>query len=62
MSELLTTDDAAQTLRSNVHTLAYWRATGQGPAWAKIGRRVVYRRTDIEAFVEARFAEAHQPA
>ncbi|MCD9197480.1 helix-turn-helix transcriptional regulator [Aeromicrobium wangtongii] len=57
-NELLTTDEAAQEMRSNVNTLAFWRATNRGPAWAKLGRRVVYRRGDIEAFIAGQFKAA----
>jgi hypothetical protein len=56
VNDLLTTDEAAELLRSNTNTLAYWRATDQGPTWAKIGRRVLYRRTDVDSFVASKFA------
>lgn len=38
-------------------TLERWRAEGQGPQFARIGRHVRYRQTDILAF-EARQIEA----
>ncbi|WP_298838499.1 helix-turn-helix domain-containing protein, partial [uncultured Salinicola sp.] len=31
-------------------TLERWRWTGEGPAFIKIGGRVVYRLEDVEAF------------
>ena len=31
-------------------TLQRWRAAGQGPAWIRIGKKVIYRRADIHAF------------
>lgn len=31
-------------------TLERWRWTGEGPAFLKIGGRVVYRLEDVEAF------------
>ena len=31
-------------------TLERWRWTGEGPAYLKIGGRVVYRLEDIEAY------------
>ncbi len=37
-------------------TLRYWRHRGDGPPSARIGRRVVYRVRDIEAFIDAQFA------
>lgn len=35
-------------------TLERWRWLGEGPAYLKIGGRVVYRLKDIEAFESAR--------
>ncbi len=58
MNELLTTDEAAELLRSNTNTLAFWRNQKQGPAWAKLGRRIVYRRSDLEAFIAASFEKS----
>ena len=34
----------------SARTLERWRWTGEGPAFLKIGGRVVYRLEDIEAF------------
>jgi predicted site-specific integrase-resolvase len=31
-------------------TLQRWRQTGQGPAFLKLGGRVVYRVVDVEAY------------
>jgi predicted site-specific integrase-resolvase len=31
-------------------TLERWRSIGEGPAFLKLGGRVLYRREDIEAF------------
>lgn len=39
-------------------TLAYWRGIGKGPRWAKLGRRVVYRRADVERWVDEQFEAA----
>ena len=46
-------------LRLNVPeaTLRYWRKTGGGPKSARIGRRVMYRVEDIDAWVAAQFAK-----
>jgi predicted DNA-binding transcriptional regulator AlpA len=37
-------------------TLAKLRLTGNGPPYCKLGRRVVYRREDLEAWLESRIA------
>lgn len=38
---------------NGVHTLRYWRAAGRGPAYHKVGVRVLYNLADLEAFVQA---------
>ncbi|HKS94585.1 MAG TPA: helix-turn-helix domain-containing protein [Terriglobia bacterium] len=50
-AELLTIEEAAELIRRPVATLRWWRATGQGPRSGKLGRRVVYKREDVEAWV-----------
>ena len=39
-------------------TLERWRWLGQGPQYLKIGGRVVYRLTDIEAYEAAQLRES----
>jgi excisionase family DNA binding protein len=54
--ELLTTAEVAEMTRLSVSTLRYWRHAGTGgPASFKLGRRVMYRRADVEKWLaEAR--------
>ena len=52
---LISASDAAQHLGVSVGTLAVWRSTGRYPLpYVKIGRKVMYKRKDLEAFIEAR--------
>ena len=44
---------AADYLSVAVNTLRKWRSLGEGPAFVKLGRRVVYRLTDLERWLEA---------
>jgi len=37
-----------------VGTLRYWRSTNQGPASFTLGRRVVYRRSEVERWLAER--------
>jgi predicted DNA-binding transcriptional regulator AlpA len=37
-------------------TLAKLRLSDDGPVYCKLGRRVVYRRADLEAWLESRVA------
>jgi DNA-binding transcriptional MerR regulator len=53
--ELLTLEEAAALMRQPAATLRYWRHIGTGPASAKLGRRVVYRRRDVEVWVQSQF-------
>ena len=39
-------------------TLERWRWTGEGPAYVKIGGRVVYRLDDVEAYENGRRFES----
>ena len=53
-SELLTITEAADLLRAPVATLRYWRHLGTGPTSFRLGRRVLYRRDDVERWVAGR--------
>jgi excisionase family DNA binding protein len=52
--ELLTITEAAELLRAPVATLRYWRHRNIGPCSFRIGRRVLYRRDDLHAWIDAR--------
>ncbi len=54
-STFLTTAEVGVWTRQPPETLRYWRYMGKGPKSFKIGRRVLYAREDVEAFIaEAR--------
>ena len=50
---LLNITEAAELLRAPVATLRYWRHLGTGPRSFRLGRRVLYRYNDVQAWVEA---------
>lgn len=52
-SPYLTTKEAASYLRLQPSTLERWRYVGDGPAFRKFGRRVVYSQQELEAFAES---------
>lgn len=59
--QLLTLVEAAALLRTPVATLRYWRHRGIGPDSFRLGRRVVYRREDLDRWVlSRRNAETHR--
>lgn len=49
--EYLTTADVASITRSPEATVRYWRHIGYGPKGFRVGRRVLYRRADVEAWL-----------
>lgn len=54
LEPLLTTEQAAACLGTTKRTLEAWRYEGGGPAFVKLGRRLVrYRPRDLEAFIVA---------
>lgn len=53
--EYVTPEEASELLRRPTSTLAYWRHRGEGPPYAKIGRRVLYRRVDVMAWLADQF-------
>jgi len=54
--DLMTTDEAADYLRIPLATLRFWIQTNQAPRSAKIGRRRMFRRSDLEQFIDDKFA------
>jgi excisionase family DNA binding protein len=54
LPELLTIAEAAEVLRTPVATLRYWRHQGIGPRSFRLGRRVLYRRDDVHAWIDAK--------
>jgi excisionase family DNA binding protein len=55
---LLTTQEVADKLRTSEGTLRFWRHKGTGPRSARLGKRVVYRTSDVEAWLADRFEDA----
>ncbi|HEY1301060.1 MAG TPA: hypothetical protein VGF07_11230 [Stellaceae bacterium] len=47
----LTRDNAARYLGHSPKTLAMWQVRGLGPRSVKVGGRVFYYRTDLDAFI-----------
>ncbi|MFH5231007.1 helix-turn-helix transcriptional regulator [Antrihabitans spumae] len=53
MCELLTTREVEREFGIASGTLRYWRHNDQGPASFVLGKRVVYRRSEIERWIAA---------
>ena len=54
--ELITIQQLSDDLGVPQNTLRYWRSQGRGPNSARIGRRVMYRRADVERWINEQFA------
>ncbi|MGP1718853.1 helix-turn-helix domain-containing protein [Shewanella frigidimarina] len=58
MNILLTPAEVARYLGVTIGTLSVWRCTGRYPLnFIKVGRRVMYRQSDVESFVNGRVYE-----
>lgn len=55
-SELLTPTEAAAYLRLSKSTLAKLRCVGGGPKYKPFGRKIVYARSELDAWIEDRTA------
>ena len=54
----MTTAEVTELLRMPVESVRWWRHVGKGPRSFKLGRRVLYAREDVDAFIEqARFEQ-----
>jgi predicted DNA-binding transcriptional regulator AlpA len=58
MDEVLEPEGVSDFLKVPEGTLANWRYLGKGPRFVKVGRRVRYRRSDVEAWLELHVRES----
>jgi hypothetical protein len=54
LSEYLPEEQTAAELGVCTKTLQRWRAFGEGPAITRLGRRILYRRSTVAAWIAAR--------
>ena len=53
-TENMVEDEAARYARVSVSSLQRWRGQGFGPKFVKAGRRVIYRRKDLDDWMAQR--------
>ncbi len=58
--ELLTIDEAARYLRVPINTLRWYRAEAIGPCSFKLGRRVRYWKSDLDAWLAEQTAKGRE--
>jgi excisionase family DNA binding protein len=56
--DLLTTQEAAEFLHIPLSTLRHWLATGIAPPSARIGKRRMFLKGQLEEFVQSKFDAA----
>ena len=56
--DILDTPEAASYIRLSKPTLERLRLTGDGPPYAKLGKAVRYRRTDLDAWLASRLVRS----
>lgn len=56
--DLMTRPEVAALCRTTVRTVERWAYAKSGPAYAKVGRNTLYRRTDVEQWIEDQFEAA----
>ncbi len=55
---LLDIHETAARLKTTPPTLRFWRSKGYGPQGAVLGRKLMWREVDVEAFIHEQFAAA----
>lgn len=53
MPDYMTTAEVADLVRAPVETVRYWHYVGRGPQSFKVGRRRLYERAEVLAWIEA---------
>jgi predicted DNA-binding transcriptional regulator AlpA len=53
LADFLTQEEAAAELKICKRTLDRWRRLDEGPPITKLGRRVLYRRSSVQAWLRA---------
>ena len=48
----MTRREVAKLYRTPVGTLSQWAFKGYGPPYVKVGRKALYRRSDVEQWIE----------
>jgi excisionase family DNA binding protein len=56
--DLLTTEETAAFMNVPLATLRFWIQTKEAPHSAKIGRRRMFRKSDVIAWLNAKFDAA----
>jgi excisionase family DNA binding protein len=53
MSEYMTVQEVAERVRSTPGAVYQWRSRGEGPQAIRMGKRLLFRPADVEAWISA---------
>jgi hypothetical protein len=56
--DLLTPEQVADRLHQTLRGLQHWRSHGKGPAWVRLGKRILYPAAAVDRFVQELAAQA----
>lgn len=57
LHDYMTTEEVADYCRTSPETVRWWHKVGKGPHSFKVGRRRLYARADVEAWMQAHRSE-----
>lgn len=60
MSDYMTSKEVAELTRTAPETIRYWRHVKKGPKFFKANGRVLYRRDDVQAWLDEQYDKAGQ--
>lgn len=52
-TQFLTPAEVAEIFRTKTLILAQWRHHGTGPKFVKLGKNVLYRKSDVEDYINS---------
>jgi predicted DNA-binding transcriptional regulator AlpA len=58
LTELVTERQVSERWNVSLNTLRYWRSTGEGPPYVKIGRSVRYNVSALEKYLRRNTCES----
>jgi excisionase family DNA binding protein len=54
---LLNIEQASKYIQLSTATLSRMRKDNSGPAYVKLGARILYRKTDLDAYIESKVSQ-----
>lgn len=58
--DVISSEETSRLTSVREGTLRYWRSTGQGPAWFRLGaRKIAYRRSDVERWMGEQYKRSY---